>query len=77
MTSCLVRPATQEDAAAAAAVLRDSITHLCVAEFRNHLLEKVSTGVRWFLSLDEYPACLSGTDVLTRSAAPGACRLAR
>lgn len=35
MLACRIRPATREDAAAAVAVLRDSITHLCVADHRN------------------------------------------
>jgi len=35
MTSCLVRAATIQDDAAAVAVLRDSITQLCVADHQN------------------------------------------
>ena len=35
ITSCLVRAATIQDAAAAVAVLRDSITQLCVADHQN------------------------------------------
>ena len=33
--SCTVRPATPKDAASAVALLRDSITHLCIPDHQN------------------------------------------